>query len=151
LFDRTYDAIGFWAYAEHPWRLLNEASSLAWESGSGNTTRLSRQLLATVREEQGLAPWAMSYLQRPTLGAEWFTVGPGLGDEHPPPAEAVTLYAGSTEPIDGAVRGFTYRDLQFESDVEVLKIEPRADGALHWGHSDDGPDGTFVGRGSETL
>jgi hypothetical protein len=149
LFDRAYDGIGFWAYARDPWGLLREALSLPWESAE-DAFGLSDHVLAETRRQQGLGHSAMSFPRRPELGTAWQTVGPGIGDEHPRPPVIVTVGLGERR-IEGPIRAFRYADLQFASDVQVVKVEPRADGALHWGKDNHGPDDEFVGTGNEAF
>jgi hypothetical protein len=87
----------------------------------------------------------MSYVRRSEFGTEWDTTGPGLGNEQPPEADTEVVELGPPQVIDGVVRGFTYVDLQFADGVEVVRVTPRASGALHWGLEDGGPDDVFTG------
>lgn len=155
LFTRDYDAVGFWSAVQRHgaatdvWELLRFAWSLPWENVAADpfvTTALSYDVLQRASADpEFLARWAMSYLRRSEFGTEWDTTGPGLGNEQPPEADTEVVELGPPQVIDGHVRGFAYVDLQFADGVEVVRVTPRASGALHWGLEDGGPDDVFTG------
>jgi hypothetical protein len=145
LFRRTYEAVGFWSHLADPWSRINEAMRKDWEN-QPNAVRNSYSVLADAQAEYagyGMSRWAMKFLRRPSLGEAWQFRAPGLGADVPPAAEVVPLGPGMSHQISSAPLAFAYADFSYESEVEVVSVEPHAEGAVHWGKSTDGDDDLF--------
>lgn len=145
LFSRENDAVGFWAHREAPWQVLRAATGMDWENGTSMERNNYRVLAAAQAEYNGtgVSRWAMSYLRRPALGPAWEFHAPGLGADRPPDAKTFTLGAGTSHELKSRPLAFGYADLHLEDDVEVVRLEPHAEGAVHWGAEANGPDDLF--------
>lgn len=146
LLNRKYDAVGFWSHLTAPWQILSIAMALDWEN-LANKRRNNFRVIAEAQAEYsrtGMPRWAMSFLRRPTLGPKWEFDAPGIGTVGPPEAEAVVLGAGTSHELVSPPLAFGYADLGLEDGVEVVRLEPHAEGAVHWGVDAGGPDDLFA-------
>jgi hypothetical protein len=92
LFRRTYDAVGFWAYLDHPWEVLADAMDRRWSKQA--MEGISSDVLAAVRNSQGLYQWAMKVVRKPGLGPSWDMAAPGLGNQRPAEPDLLQIDAG---------------------------------------------------------
>jgi hypothetical protein len=134
LFDRSYDAIGFWSQVEPlaAWPLLR----LAMEGGHTSLEVFDRGLSARSRF---LARWATGYVRDANLGPDWYATGPGVGGQAPARAAPTTLGPGETQALPtrpGGIptaRSFDHADLRFRPEVQIVRVRMSAWGAIHWG------------------
>jgi hypothetical protein len=152
LFERSEDAVGFWSFVHtqgtegETWQLLSYAMTLAWEK-PGSLDELSYAVLRrAAADREFLARWAMSFVRRPEFGRAWETSAPGLGDERPLTASTFVMIPRESRRVPGHARGFDYADFEFAEAVEVVRVTPRAHGALHWGQGQEGIDDVFTGE-----
>jgi hypothetical protein len=167
LFDRSYDALGFFALLDQEvderaelWALLDAMANLPWETAGRGAPglRLMEEAFALavgaadadelgVGESGGfLRRWATGVVREPGWGDAWNVVGPGLGAYRPPApsSEAVGLADPPFE-LFVAPRRVGYATVELDATAApVVHVEFDGHGALRWleGAQDDPVDGT---------
>lgn len=143
LFVSTYDAVGFWAHAADPWGLLRFSLAQSW---SVSASLAGTAILAEKdRSAKPLETYAMAFTRRTDLGPAWDVGGPGLTTQRPKAAITEVLTAGTSRARSVVPRAFTYLNLQFEDDVDVVHVKSPVSGGIHWGTSSSGPDDLMSG------
>jgi hypothetical protein len=137
LFDRSYDAMGFFFHLKSrgvdPYRSIKQAvlaSAAAAEATPGSSSAL---LMAVIRADGGdavFSEWPTSLARRSDLGGTWDLVAPGItSDTRAPLVGSVSEGAPFELTVDAAQQKLVY--LAFPRG-EVLRLAIEGYGGIHW-------------------
>ncbi|MGC5224738.1 hypothetical protein ACPW96_19405 [Micromonospora sp. DT81.3] len=134
LFQRTYDALGFFFESDRPWQLLQDAYALDWAVESRNQDVLD--LLRRESDGLALSDWAGNFMQDPDLGPAWVTdeIGVRIDDPlHNPEAPGESaLPVGESYAFHVPPFAFTHVRIRLAEQIDVVALTTSAFGKVNW-------------------
>jgi hypothetical protein len=134
LFERTYDALGFFFKSDRPWQLLRDAYAFDWTVEPQNQNVLN--LLRVESDGLALSDWAGNFVQDREVGPAWVTDEIGVRIDDPlhdpagPQESALRIDDPFVLPV--APFAFTHFRMTFEEQIDVVAITASAFGKVNW-------------------
>jgi hypothetical protein len=121
LFERSYDAIGFYAHmaetGNDPWTRLKGILE-----APGNEAAFAKGV--TTNADEFADSWPSGLVRESDWGAKWNATGPGIGPAKSLAIPSLQLKAGTTATVTAPDRANALRAIDIAAPVVELKLEP---------------------------
>jgi len=126
LFERDYDAIGFYSALHQSGIDLWSTFPKVFKSPTGIDPPLSDQSFTTFTSSNQSVPdvWSPTYFRHPEWGSDWEPQGVGVGDDHPPVTSLTPTAGGQT--FDAPKYAVAFRQVKAPTQKKVVLVTANA-------------------------